>query len=351
MKHVLRLSAVFTTLIIMALILSLTIVSADFGTNWTGQFYNSTDFSGSVAETEVYVNGLNFDWDDLPEDEDGNELTDVDDPDFFSARFTSTQNFNAGVYDFEVTANDGVRLFIDGVTVVDDFEENALTTYTVQVELTAGDHSMQVDFFHNFDSGDDDDEEDAILQVQWFATANTVTATPAPTSTPIVVNASVVNVGGLSLRTGPYLGASLIGVLRPGNVYTLSAQNNSEGLFTWYYLTTESGYSGWASGRYLELTNDDSILGEVGTAFDTAVNLPDTGVIAVPRAIMNIRVRPTIRVDRLGQMPWGGEAQLLARTVQGGNDFWYLVRYEGIVGWIYAPFVGVRGNINNVPVL
>ncbi len=344
MKYIWRLSVILTTMIILALMMSLAIVSADFGINWTGQFYNSTDFSGSVIETEVYVNGLNFDWEANPEDEDGTPLLDVQ-PDDFSVRFTSTQTFAAGIYDFDVTANDGVRLFIDGVTVVDSFTTNELTTYEVQVELTAGEHTLQVDFFN--------DEDDAILQVQWFlsTTATSVTATPAPTATPIVVNASVVNVGGLSLRTGPYLGASLIGVLRPGNVYNLQAKNFSEGLFTWYYLTTESGFTGWASGRYLELTNEDTILGELGTAFDTANSLPDTGVIAVPRAVMNIRVRPSIRTDRLGQMPWGGEAQLLARTVQGGNDFWYLVRYEGIVGWIYAPFVGVRGNINNVPVL
>lgn len=341
MKKVWRLFFAVIGFVILAMVLSLAIVSADFGTNWTAQFYNSDDFNGGVVETEVYVNGLNFDWGGKPEDEDGDELDNVD-ADNFSVRFTSTQTFNAGVYDFEVTANDGIRLFIDGVTVIDDFEENDLTIYEVQVELTAGDHSLQVDFYN--------EDDDAILQVQWFEN-NVVQATPIPTATPIVVNASVVNVGGLSLRTGPYLGASLIGVLRPGNTYNLQAKNNSEGLFTWYYLTTESGYSGWASGRYLELTNPDDILSEVGTEFDTAGGLPDTGVIAVPRAIMNIRVRPSIRTARLGQMPWGGEAQLLARTVQGGNDFWYLVRYGDIVGWIYAPFVGVRGDIRNVPVL
>jgi len=341
MKQIRRLSFAFVGLIIFALIMSLAIVSADFGTNWTGQFYNSTDLSGSVVETEIYVNGLNFDWDVNPEDEDGDPLLTVN-PDDFSARFTSTQTFAAGVYDFEITANDGVRLFIDGVTVIDDFVEQDLAIYQVQVELTAGDHTLQVDFFNA--------DDDAILQVQWFLDTS-VTTTPIATATPIVVNASVVNVGGLSLRTGPYLGASLIGVLRPGITYNLQAQNNSEGLFTWYYLTTESGFSGWASGRYLELTNDDSILGETSTVFDDAGSLSDTGVIAVPRAIMNIRVRPSIRTARLGQMPWGGEAQLLARTVQGGNDFWYLVRYDGIVGWIYAPFVGVRGDIRNVPVL
>ncbi len=340
MKKVWRLSFILLALIITALVLSFAIVSADFGINWTGQFYNSKDLSGSVVETEVYATGLNFDWNLNPEDDDGNLLLDVQ-PNDFSVRFTSTQTFVAGRYNFEITANDGLRLYIDGVLAIDDFEENDLTTYQLVADLSAGDHTLTVEFFN--------DSDDAILQVQWFLDTS-ITTTPVPTSTPIVVNASVVRVNGLSLRTGPYLGASLIGVLRPGNTYNLQAKNNSEGLFTWYYLTTDSGYSGWASGRYLELTNEDTILPEVSTDFDTAAGLPNTELVAVPRSIMNIRVRPSSRTARLGQMPWGGEAVLLARTVQGGKDFWYLVRYGDITGWIYAPFVGIRGDLNNIPV-
>ena len=340
MKRIWRLSIILLLLVVFALALSLTIVSADRGTNWTAQFYNNKSLSGSVVATEIYSSGLNFDWSGKPQDEDNVEIAAVNNNDF-SVRFTSTQTFSAGTHEFQITANDGLRLYIDGVLVIDDFVDNELTTYTLTITVTAGEHSLTVEFYN--DSGD------ANLDVQWFLTASE-TSTPAPTLTPIVVNASVVRVNGLSLRTGPYLGASLIGVLRPGNVYNLAAKNNSEGLFTWYYLTTDSGYSGWASGRYLELTNEDTILAEVGTDFDSASGQPDHGVIAVPRAIMNVRVRPSSRTARLTQMPWGGEAQVLARTVQGGKDFWYLVRYEGVIGWIYAPFVGIRGDINNVPV-
>ncbi len=340
MKRVWRLSIILLLLVIFALALSLAIVSADRGINWTGQFYNCIDLSCSVVETEVYAGGLNFDWSGKPEDDGGTELGTVD-ANGFSVRFTSTQTFSSGTYEFQITANDGIRLYIDGVLVLDDFTTNDLSTYTLSQSITAGDHSLTVEFFN--------DDGDANLDVQWFLTASE-TSTPAPTLTPIVVNASVVRVNGLSLRTGPYLGASLIGVLRPGNTYNLAAKNNSEGLFTWYYLTTDSGYSGWASGRYLELTNEDTILAEVSTDFDIASGEPDRGVIAVPRAIMNVRVRPSVRTARLTQMPWGGEAQVLARTVQGGKDFWYLVRYEGTIGWIYAPFVGIRGDINLIPV-
>ena len=311
MKRTWRLSIILLLLVIAALVLSLAIVLAEFGTNWTGQFYNSTDLTGGVVATEVYATGLNFDWNGVPEDDGGSPIVAVA-ADNFSARFTSTQTFSSGRYQFQITATDGVRLYIDGVLVLDDFEVNSLTTYTIDQDMTAGDHTLSVEFFNS--------TGDAILQVQWFL-ISLETATPVATATPLVVNASVVRVNGLSLRTGPYLGASLIGVLRPGNTYSLSAKNNSEGLFTWYFLTTESGYSGWASGRYLELTNDDSILAEVSTAFDTASEEPDRGVIAVPRANMNVRVRPSTRTARLTQIPWGGEAQVLARNRTGRERF------------------------------
>lgn len=339
MKQTWRLSIILLMLIIIGLILSLAIVSADFGTNWTGQFYNTTDLSGGVVDTEVYATGLNFTWDTIPEDDNGDPL--AVNPDDFSARFTSTQTFVTGRYQFQVTANDGVRLFIDGVLEIDQFAPNALTTYQLEKDMTAGDHTLSVEFFN--------DDGTATLQVQYFF-ISTETATPIATSTPDFIEASVVRVNGLSLRTGPYLGASLIGVLRPGNVYRVTAKNNSEGLFTWYFLTTDSGFSGWASGRYLELALDDVSLPEIGTDFDTANSLPNRGIIAVPRANMNVRIRPSTRTGRITQLAWGGEAQVLARTVQGGNDFWYLVRFGDVTGWIYAPFVGIRGDINNVPV-
>jgi hypothetical protein len=77
---------------------------------------------------------------------------------------------------------------------------------------------------------------------------------------------------------------------------------------------------------------------------------------------MNFRQFPSIRVQRVPEVPqlfWGAEVEILARTVQGGKDFWYQVRYTpensstSYVGWIFAPYVGIkRGSdpIDTVPV-
>jgi hypothetical protein len=65
---------------------------------------------------------------------------------------------------------------------------------------------------------------------------------------------------------------------------------------------------------------------------------------------MYLRRRPSQRASLLDLIPWGDQVQLLGRTRQGGKDFWYQVRWNGQVGWIFAPFVRVDGNINAVPV-
>jgi hypothetical protein len=41
---------------------------------------------------------------------------------------------------------------------------------------------------------------------------------------------------------------------------------------------------------------------------------------------------------------------LVGRTIQGGLHYWLQVWYQGKIGWIYAPFVTVRRNIDAVPI-
>jgi len=344
MKRTWQFGFILLALILLALLLSIGTALADFGVNWAGQFYNCKDLGAScgnsVVATATYTNGLNFIWSGKPQDQNGAELSAVN-KDGFSVRFTSSQTFQDANYEFRVSSDDGARVYVDGVVIIDAFVDRTLTTNSAIRTMTAGSHSLVVEFFDNTDNAE--------LQFQYFIATN---VTPVASSTPIpVITAQVERVNGLAFRTGPYLGASLINVLRPGKTYNVLAKSNAEGLFTWYQISTADGQIGWSSGRYLSLSAEDTSVPEISTIFETIGSPGGRGAIAVPRSIMNIRIRPSTRTAKIGSMPWGGEAELLARTVQAGKDFWYLVRYNGVVGWIYAPFVGVRGDINNVPVI
>ncbi len=315
---------------------------AEFGTNWTAQFYNTVNLTGSIAAIGSYPTGVNVNWGTgSPVDgATGTILTAVN-ADGFSARFTSNQTFVDGDYEFFLTFEGGARLYIDGLLILDQFTAQNLTTYSVVRTMTAGNHILVVEYFDPATP----DTTGAVLQVQWFLGGGSV---PTPTTAPIAT-ATVHTVRGLAVRTGPYLGASMITIARPNNTYPVHALNRSEGLFTWYLITI-NGRQGWASGRYLTVTGNTAVIPEQGTIFDQIDAAPNIGITGQPRAIMNFRVRPSVRVARISQIPWGATVEIIGRTVQGGRNFWLHVRYNGQVGWIYAPFVTINGPIDAVPV-
>jgi hypothetical protein len=276
--------------------------------------------------------------------------TSADCSNFFSVRFTSTQAIAPGLYNFIVSSDDGVRVYINGALVLDRYVGRPLTTDTITQNITTSPTQITVEYF--------DGIGEAVIQFQWFLQGAATTpgapgvGTVVAPGTPAAgaLTAQVVSVRGLALRSGPYLGASLIGVARPGNAYIPTARNTDEGgAFTWYKITVGT-QTGWSSGRYLEFTGDPNGLPLQGTVFEQIDGAPDLGVTAVPRSIMNFRRRPSRRSQLLGQIAWGEELSLLGRTIQGGENFWYQVRYDGQVGWIFAPFVSVRGDLNSVPI-
>ncbi|MEQ8424249.1 MAG: PA14 domain-containing protein, partial [Cyclobacteriaceae bacterium] len=68
----------------------------------------------------------------------------------YSIRFRMTKTFAAGIYTFTVGADDGVRLTVDGVSVlpVAAFNTHAFTTYNSSpICLTAGTHNLVIEYF------------------------------------------------------------------------------------------------------------------------------------------------------------------------------------------------------------
>ena len=51
-------------------------------------------------------------------------------------------SFAPGDYEFAVTADDGVRLYVDGVRVINKWIDQAPTTYRTTLPLDGGPHKM-----------------------------------------------------------------------------------------------------------------------------------------------------------------------------------------------------------------
>ncbi len=360
-------SALIVVLIVVTMIIAsvpMFTVQADYGVNWQGTFYNRPDLSGTGVGPISIPSGLNFAWGDGPPTVPGASIplsgcvavapaspgTDGGNSpgcnNYFSARFTSTQNLTPGQYNFVVSSDDGVRLYVNGGVVLDKFIGRAQTTDTVPVTITTSPVNLTVEYFEGYDQ--------ANLQVQWFLVSSTgatqVFGTPAVVST--AVPAAAITIAGVkaeALRSGPYLGASFIGEVAAGTPLNPLARNKDEGIYNWYLINTGTK-TGWISGRYVTLTGDVNAIPLQSTIFEQIDGAPDVGVLAVPRSVMNLRKRPSIRSAKLMEIDWGAETVLIGRTIQAGKNFWLQVRYKGQVGWIFAPYVSIRGDVNAVPV-
>jgi alpha-D-xyloside xylohydrolase len=112
------------------------------------------DQDGQPGLTAEYYDGVNFDH--LVGKQNDAQVDHVwtDDPpkglskNYYSVRWTGTIDApRAGRYSFRTIADDGARLFIDDVKVVDDWSIHAPRPADGQVQLTAGRHKLRIEYF------------------------------------------------------------------------------------------------------------------------------------------------------------------------------------------------------------
>ncbi len=118
---------------------------------WRGEYYANRN----LAETPAVVRDdpqINFDWgpntpaSDLPNDD-------------FSVRWTRDLSFSAGTYRFYAYVDDGVRLWIDGELVIDQWHDSTPTTYTADLTLAEGKHGLRMEYYEHTGN--------AIARLEW----------------------------------------------------------------------------------------------------------------------------------------------------------------------------------------
>ncbi len=102
-------------------------------------------------------------------------------PDRFSARWTRQIPFMEGYYRFVLSADDGMRFWIDGQLAADEWHDGILTDYVVERYLPGGEHTLRLEYYENLG--------DAMVQLRWSqrpppTPTATWTATPVATATP-----------------------------------------------------------------------------------------------------------------------------------------------------------------------
>jgi hypothetical protein len=108
---------------------------------WHSEYFNNMDLGGLPVLTRFDEN-LDFNW--------GTGSPDPQiHPDHFSLRATRVLDLQAGTYTFYATSDDGVRLWVDGLLLIDQWKDQGATTYSSQVYLGTGHHVVQVAYYEN----------------------------------------------------------------------------------------------------------------------------------------------------------------------------------------------------------
>jgi prepilin-type N-terminal cleavage/methylation domain-containing protein len=108
---------------------------------WVGEYYSNQNLTGSPTICRDDAS-LTFHW--------GSGSPQSGFPsDHFSGRWTKTVTFTAGSHAFTLGSDDGGRLYIDGTRVIDSWFDRAYATDTVSRTLTAGTHTIVMEFYEN----------------------------------------------------------------------------------------------------------------------------------------------------------------------------------------------------------
>jgi hypothetical protein len=108
---------------------------------WRGEYFANRRLSGAPAMVREDAH-IDFDWGP------GSPGTAIPNNDF-SVRWTRAVQLQPGDYRFTVTSDDGIRLYVDGRLVIDQWWDHPARTFTAYLRLTAGEHLIVVESYEH----------------------------------------------------------------------------------------------------------------------------------------------------------------------------------------------------------
>jgi hypothetical protein len=133
--------------------------------NWRGEYYNSTDLSGSPALVRDDAQ-INFDWGT------GSPAWGTIGVDYFSVRWTRNLDLPAGNYRFAATVDDGVRLWVNGHLLIDQWRIQSVRTFVGDLYLPGGNTYVQMEYMENTNQ--------AVAKLSWSSGNHPTPVPPYP---------------------------------------------------------------------------------------------------------------------------------------------------------------------------
>ena len=294
---------------------------------WTAQYYGNRNLTGDPVAiltegSPTHQWGSAAPFPSLPADN-------------FSARWISTQNLSGGTYDLTVTADDGVRVWVNGTLTIDQWHDANSQTYNASLNLGGGTNYFQVEYYEGTGN--------AFLSFNLTQNSGGAPAQVPPTQPPAPTNASATVIAfKLNVRAAPDpINGQVLTQITRLSVYPIIAKN-ADG--SWYQLNV-NGVSGWVNGAFVNVVNGANIPIAGSSQGAPAPSQPTlTGnTLTAPQFNVIVRSGPGTQFRRIGVLPVGAVAQLVGRT---SNNSWWQINLNGLVGWVISMYTAPSPNAN-----
>lgn len=288
---------------------------------WSGQYFNNTNLSGTPALTRSDAN-INFTWGN------GSPANGIN-ADNFSVRWTGSLNLAAGRYRFSVTSDDGVRVWVNNQQVINNWSDHQPQNVTGEITLPGGSVPVVVEYYEHVGG--------AKIQFSWSVVSST---TPAPAPAPVSGTGTVIS-SLLNVRTGPGVQYNVLHVLSYGQTVNLTGYRSADA--NWVQIHWNNS-TAWVSGKPYYLQANVTVANlPVWQGTPPATGgpspTPTTGPTATIGRVyyLNMRTGPGMNYTIIKAMPAGTVVQLLGRNA---SSSWAKVRLtDGSVGWMSGSYL------------
>lgn len=336
---------------------------------WKGEYFNNSTLSGSPAVVRDDER-IDFDWGG------GSPVPASIGADQFSVRWTRTLTLDPGKYRFTVAADDGVRLWVNGRLLIDQWHDANTPSYSADIDLPGGAIPVQLEYYEN--------QGGAFVRLTrtfvsggsgWtgeYFNNQTLSGVPVLTRNDAQINfnwgggspATGINADGFSVRWTRSL--SFV----PGR-YRFSVLAD-DGVRLW--VNGQLVINAWSDHTPQTFTGDITLPGSAvplqleyyentggaqvqlsWTAVSTEppVQPPapvGSGTGTVRSARLNVRTGPGLQFNVLGQLAQGQSVSLTGYRSADGN--WATITYNGVQAWISArpAYLQTTANVAGFPV-
>lgn len=301
-------------------------------------YWNNKFLSGPPNLTRTEAN-INYNWGQ------GKPANNIQN-DNFSARWSTAYNLLPGTYKFTTTADDGVRVYVNGQRLIDQWYNSVAKTGTAHYYHNGGKVEVVVEYYEAegyatiaFNcariSGNTQPPATATPR-PWNPTATprpwNPTATPIPptavppTATPLpnAGSCQISRVHHLNVRSGPGLSYAIVTTVQYGDIVTRTGKRSG----SWVEIYTADRKVGWIKDYYCGN-------GEPPTSGSTAQTC---GTVSSTVDALYVRSGPGTGYTWL-DVVYRGEGVTLTCRCEG--QWVSVMTAEGVHGWVYYPYTNI----------